>query len=150
LELEQRYENEIAAGSADVSVTEELEWLKSDEALRLKQEAARNKRFPSEEIQWISRDGKKWIARSYRHQRRVLKYLVEQIATDTAQPVEQVYELFFKAHFTGNIREIAKLIEDVFDQGSFRVLGMMTGDASSANQMLNYLKKQRLKMDKDE
>ena len=51
---------------------------------------------------------------------------------------------FFKAHFTGNIIEIARLINKTFgDELVFRTLGMMRGDDQTTPQMLEFLEKRR-------
>ena len=149
-ELEQRYADEVAQASSDPETQDEIKWLASKEALELKKKAVENKSFTEDEIKWISKDGERWLSRSYREHRRILKYIVGQVAEDAGESTEKVYELFFKAHFTGNILEITKLIESTFGPGQFRALGMMSSEESSANQMLDYLKKQRIRMGKKE
>jgi len=149
-ELEYKYEKEIAQSSSDPATQEELQWLESEEAIKFKAKIGEDNETPVEEIEWVSKDGKNWINKSYRPQRRALKYIVSQISEDTGKSIEDIYDLFFKAHFTGNIREIADLIDSTFGPGQFRVIGMMTGDNQSANQMLDHLRKQRIRIKKHE
>lgn len=128
-----------------------MRWLESEEGMQTKRKIAENNNFKEEDIEWFSRDGKKWMITSYRRHRRTLKYIVEQLAMDNKKSMDDVYDLFFRAHFTGNILEIAHLIDSSFGDGSFRVVGMMTDDYKSASQMLDYLKKQRIRIkNKDE
>jgi len=145
-ELECRHGLEVASASSDPVTQKEIKWLTSEEALNFKKEALKNRSIALEEIEWISRDGKIWIFRPYRELRRVLQYIVKQISEKVGKKIEDVYDLFFKAHFTGDIREIAYLIDHAFGKGSFRVVGMMTGEHESASQMLDHLRKQGVRI----
>lgn len=142
-ELENGYTDRVVKSSNDPEVKKELEWLESDKAKEFKQGAAKNNNMPEEEILWISRDGKDFIRRPYADQRKVLRYLAEEIAAKQGISKEEALDLFIKAHFTGNILTIAKLVEKTFGKNSFFVLGGMDAEAQSARRTLDYLKKQR-------
>jgi hypothetical protein len=75
---------------------------------------------------------------------------VDNIAEDTGKKEEEIYNLFFKAHFTGELLELGRLIDRAFGNLSFRVVSMMGGEMNSANQTLDYLKKQRIRIKKGE
>lgn len=142
-ELEKIYTDKVVKASNDPEVRKQLEWLESDEVREFKQKVAKNNNMPEEEILWISRDRKDLISRSYFEQRGVLYYLVEEIATEQGMSKEETLNLFIKAHFTGNILAIAKLVEKTFGKNSFFVLGGMDAETTSAIRTLDYLKKQR-------
>lgn len=81
----------------------------------------------------------------YRPQRIVLDYIMETIQRTYPEEFphkDDVFQIFLKAHFSGRLSELARVIEDTFDTGSFRVIGGMTGkDSESAFRVLAYLKK---------
>lgn len=149
-ELEQRYGQQVAESSSDPTVKAEIEWLDSEEAQKLiKEYIDSNKlRLTSDDVDWISRDGRVLITKSYISQRRVLRYMVQEIADETGETREEVYDLFFRAYFTGRLLKIARLVERVFGKNAFRAIGMMGDDKKSARSMLDYLFKVRL--DKNE
>jgi hypothetical protein len=149
-ELETRFKHEVVLSTSDSNVKEELSWLESDQAKKFKETAAKKRNIPIEEIDWISHDGKHWETTSYRVHRRVLGYIVDNIAEDTGKKEEEIYNLFFKAHFTGELLELGRLIDRAFGNLSFRVVSMMGGEMNSANQTLDYLKKQRIRIKKGE
>jgi len=54
-----------------------------------------------------------------------------------------VYKVFLKAHFTGRLLPIGRLIEKTFGEGSFRLLGNMDTDDESGALHLESLEKAR-------
>lgn len=108
-ELEKEYTGKVAKSSNDPEVRKQLEWLESDEAREFKQKVAKNNNIPEEEILWISRDREGLIRRSYFEQRKVLYYLVEEIAAERGISKQDALDLFIKAHFAGNLLTIARL-----------------------------------------
>ncbi len=154
-EMTQRNVREILEKSSDPEVKKELEWLDSDEATELKKKILKNA-VPEQdeveslgEIQWIENDGK-YAVNTYRTHTRLLRYLAKEIGSDQDKDPEEIIDLFFKAHFTGNLLEIARIVENCFGDGSFRDLSMMTRDIESGRQMLDSLKKKRLRIKKDQ
>lgn len=142
-EIEQRHFMKVAEASNSSEVKDEIVWLNSEQALELKLKLAEEKKRPIEDILWISKDGKDLSMKSYPSQRKVLDFITQEIALDEGKTKDEVLDLFIKAHFTGNILTIAKLIEKTFGKNSFFVLGGMTADVQSARRALEYFKKQR-------
>jgi hypothetical protein len=143
-EIEQRYRTRVAAASSSPEVKDELVWLdSSEEAIKLKEKIAQEKKLPVGNIFWVSKDGKSWRTKSYPNQRKVLDYITQEIGLDENQTKDEVLDLFIKAHFTGKVLTIAKLIEKTFGENSFFVLGGMSENIQSARRTLDYLKKQR-------
>jgi hypothetical protein len=136
---------------------EEREWLNSDDAKRIKKEdtkeCAKKNNIPEEDIPeleediiWISKLDHKVYRNSYFYQRKVLKYICEEIQKqfpDEFKNPDDVFKLFLKAHFTGNILEIGRLVAKTFGKLSLQVLGMMGIDDGSARKCLRYLKTAR-------
>ena len=130
---------------------QEKEWLSSPEAQTKKEKYAKEYNIPKEEIIWVfpidDKDLKhKFYENPYRSQREVLKYVCEEIQkqfSDKFKNPDDVYKLFLKAHFDGNILEIGRLVEKTFGKSSFRVLGSMDEDENSGELCLEHLKKAR-------
>jgi hypothetical protein len=125
---------------------EEREWLNSDDAKRIKKEYAKENNIPEEDIICISKSDRKVYRIFYFHQREVLKYVCEQIQKqfpDEFKNPDDVFKLFLKAHFTGNILKIGRLVAETFGKLSLQALGMMGIDDGSARKCLRYLKTAR-------
>jgi hypothetical protein len=130
---------------------QEKEWLSSPEAQTKKEKYAKEYNIPKEEIIWVfpidDKDLKrKFYGGAYLSQREVLKYVCEEIQkqfSDKFKNPDDVYKLFLKAHFDGNILEIGRLVEKTFGKSSFRVLGSMNENENSAELCLEHLKKAR-------
>ena len=78
----------------------------------------------------------------------MLEYVCSEIQKqfpDKYQSIEEVFKEFLKANFTGQLLGIARLVEQTFGEGSFRLLGNMTEDKSSAVLYLDSLRKARIK-----
>lgn len=146
-ELEQKLGRTLLESAKSLEIEEELKRQTSPEIQELKKKYAKERSIPINEIEWVNDKERRGTA-SYRQQRKVLHYLVEEIAGETQMQQDDVFELFFKAHFTGNILPIARIIEKTFGDGMFRALGMMNDEVGSGNQMLDYLRKQRIRINK--
>ncbi len=142
-------EREFAKEMLDIPVLkEEKKWLESAEAGELKNKITKDKKISSEDILWVSRDGKEWNTLSYPKHQKVLLFLLEEIQkefSDKYKTTDDAYAEFLKSQFTGSLLNIAHPIEKTFGKGSFEVLGMMTSEAKSAVQMLEYLRRARAK-----
>lgn len=79
----------------------------------------------------------------YYEQRLVLNYLMQEIAEDNKLSKEQVEDLFLKAYFSGQLKNLAEAIEKSFGKGSFRKVGEMTIEENSAIFCLKDLKLKR-------
>lgn len=151
-EIEDRHANEIVTSSQDPAVLEELEWLASPEASEIRKNISEKHHIPESEILWVNKNREAedaGLQKSYRSQRKVLHFLVEQIEEDTGKDREEVLDTFFKAHFTGNLVDITRMINNIFDdEFAFRILGMMGGEIKDGRQMLDYLEKKRTSVKK--
>ncbi len=99
-----------------------------------------------DDISNAKKDGEKWIISrtGYPRHREVLDFIAEKIFednTDIYENTEDVYRLFFDAHFSGKLLTIARLVEHSFGEGSFRILGNMGTDSESARTHLDTFKK---------
>ncbi|MER3406810.1 MAG: hypothetical protein C4278_00005 [Patescibacteria group bacterium] len=125
-------------------LVKEKEWLMSKEAKKLKKKLAKKEGIPEEDIIWVGKkreDG--WIALFYRPQIEVLNYVCSEIQQEFSgqfQTADDVFKLFLKAHFTGNLLTIKRLVEKTFGKRSFLVLGNMTTDHESGVLHLETLK----------
>jgi len=131
----------------------EKNWLESDEAKAAKRKLAEEKQIAEDDIIWIDKnDINNWEVIPYLQQRAVLTYLCSEIQKEFSKQYknhDDVYELFLKAHFTGKLLEIARLIEKTFGKGSFRMVGNMTDDPESGILHLESLKKARIRQIKE-
>jgi len=132
---------------------EEKNWLESDEAKAMKKKLAEKKQIAEDDIIWIDKnDINNWQAIEYSQQRAVLAYLCSEIQKEFSEQYknpDDVYKLFLKAHFTGRLPEIAKLVEKTFGKGSFRMLGNMESDPQSGILHLESLRKARMRQIKE-
>jgi hypothetical protein len=135
-------------------LAKEKKWLESDEAKKIKSELSKKNNIPEEDIFWIDKEAydsrlyDAWKVISYPHERAVLNYVCSEIQKefrDKFKTSEDVYEIFLKAHFTGRLLEIGRLVEKTFGEGSFRILGNMGTDQNSAALCLESLKKARIR-----
>jgi hypothetical protein len=136
----------------DESVKDEVEWMQSDKAKELiKKESARTG-IDESDYAWISENGDSFSFVSYDHLRNAYLYILGQIQLqfpDRFSSVNEVHDEFLKAHFTGHLLGIGKLVDGTFGPGSFRVLGMMN-DKNTTIQTSKYLKGARLRVEKKE
>lgn len=89
-----------------------------------------------EDIMWVEERGGEVVFYlfPYLPQVNLLRYVCEQIQQEFPQQYstpEEVFEEFLKAHFTGRLLTIARLVETTFGRGSFRTLADMSEDENS-------------------
>lgn len=106
-------------------------------------------RLDEDDLAWFDSKSRKYEVVGYPLQRRVLRYMCQEIALATRSTDNEVYFQFLKSHFTGHLLEVARAVEETFGKGSFRRLGDMGTDKGSAVQTLEALKKMRMNMLKD-
>lgn len=130
----------------------EKEWLMSEEAKEKIKQIARKTNTVEDDIFWLNPQQKnEFMAIPFSRQREVLNYVCQEIQqqfSDQYKTLDDVFDLFLKAHFNGNLLDLAKLVEKTFGKGSFRLLGQMDLDEKSAKTCLETLKKRRKKIKK--
>jgi len=124
-------------------LAEEKKWLMSDEAGDLIKKL-------SDEIIWVGKRGSgDWKMVGYRPQREVLDYICGEIHKQFPEQfgdADGVFKEFLKAHFTGRLLPIARLIDKTFGDGSFRIVGNMDDNNASGVSHLETLKKSRARV----
>lgn len=127
---------------------EERKDLLSTQNKELIKKAKEKTKLPENEFVYVGprgEDGWEAFTFPYREQRKVLEYLLETIQkTDPERFPSQddVFHIFLQAHFGGQLIPLARVIDDTFGKGTFRVLATMSGkDEESAYRVLAYLKK---------
>lgn len=125
----------------------EKEWLLSDTAMALKKQIAEKNDLSDDDIVWVRKDDPgDWEGIGYKSQRKVLEYVCEEIQKefpDRFATEDDVFKEFLKAHFTGRLLPIARLVEQTFGEGSFRLLGNMGVEQESGILHLESLRKSR-------
>lgn len=128
-------------------LTKEKEWLTSKKVTGWKRYTAKAEGIPDDEFKWVGKKGKKMFGFAYYDQRVVLKYVCKEIQKqfpDQYKNIDEVFREFLKAHFTGRLLTIARLVEKTFGEGSFRLLGDMNTDSKSTKLCLNHMKLSRV------
>ena len=123
-------------------IKKEKDWLASDAAKARMDKIAQSEKIDRSEILWVSQVGTWYVKVSYPSQRKVVNYVIDEIDENFAglfASRDAVKNEFLKCNFTGNLLPIARLVEDTFGAGSFRVLGMMSDDKVSALKVLKVL-----------
>ncbi len=125
----------------------EKEWLLSDEAMALKKQIAERNGLSEDDIIWVDK-GKTddWVGLGYESQRKALEYVCGEIQkelSDQFSTADDVFKEFLKAHFTGRLLPITRLVEKTFGEGSFRLLGNMGVEQDSGVLHLGSLQKAR-------
>lgn len=131
---------------------EEKEWMHSKEAQEIKKKISLEERINEQEIYWVSRNGKDFLTPPYPDLRKTFDYILEEIyltAKNKFNSRQEVKNEFLKSSFNGNLLPIAKLVENTFGKGSFRLLGMMENSKTSI-QVLKSLKTARQALKKEE
>jgi hypothetical protein len=129
----------------------EKEKLSSAEARKLAENISKREGIPVEEIYWVGERENEYNNFGYGTQRKVLNYVCEEIQRQFPkryQSPEEVFKEFLKAQFTGQLLPIARLVEDTFGEGSFRMLGNMKNDKESGILALEILRKARIRTKK--
>jgi len=128
-------------------LAQEKKWLASDEAKEMRKKIAEKKEILEDDIIWVGKKGENdWETVSYPQQRNVLNYVCAEIQKqfpDQYQSADDVYKTFLNAHFTGRLLPLARLVEETFGEGNFRLLGNMDTDRQSGVLHLESLKKAR-------
>ncbi len=128
---------------------QEKEWLLSPEAFALRKVLSEKKEIPEDDIVWVDKTNNDcWETIGYPRQRAVLDYVCTEIQKqfpDRYLDTESVFKEFLKANFTGHLLTIARLVEETFGEGSFRLLGNMDTDKASGVLHLESLKKSRMR-----
>ena len=81
--------------------------------------------------------------KSYLDQLEVLGFVIKSIAEKTNLDEKVVRTLFHKAHFSGNILEIGRLVEETFGKVRLDFYGTMDSGGKSALRVLDHLQKQK-------
>ena len=134
-------------------LTAEKKWLMSDEAKEMKRKLVEKIEIPEDDIIWIGKKGNDdWEAVSYPRQRDVLSYVCAEIQKqfpNEYQSADDLYKIFLKAHFTGQLLPLGRLVEKTFGEESFRLLGNMDTDSESGVLHLESLKKMRARQTRE-
>lgn len=125
------------------------EWINSGEAMGEKMQIWHEKKIPIDEIFYIDLAQKHYFNIGYSNQREVLLYVCDEIAKDIGVSEEDIQKEFLKANFSGKLLGLAKMVEKTFGKGSFRELGNLDVDKSSAHNVLEALKKFRLRKQRE-
>ncbi|MEK7596351.1 MAG: hypothetical protein AAB564_02275 [Patescibacteria group bacterium] len=139
-EMEKRYFKKLIEHPI---LKEKKKQSESGEAKELKEEISQKADIPIDEI--ISFNDEFYANFSYFWQRKVLNLLVSKIYENNkdkfASPDEVLLDVFAKAHFTGRLLPMARLIKESFDKTTFEILGMMADDDESAIKTLEFLQR---------
>lgn len=123
------------------------DYLNSSEYLEVKKRVAEREDILEEAIMWVNTlDETDFEATAYGPQLVVLDYICDEIAAKYPERFEDrgaVFKEFLKGHFSGRMLPVARLMDDVFGEGAFRVLGGMTSQESSAIETLQYFRSAR-------
>ncbi len=133
-------------------LAEEKKWLLSEEAKEIKSRIAEQKGLSKDEITWVGKEGEDWETFPFFAQRQTLNYVCSEIQKqfpENHQDTEEVFKEFLKAHFTGRLLPIGRLVEKTFGKGSFRLLGNMTPEKESAVLHLESLRKARARVSRE-
>lgn len=116
---------------AQPEFAEERMWLMSPEAEKIKEEIAERERIPVSEIAWVTKDGK-WQPYSYRPQREVLRYCVQEIAREfpeNFQTPSEVLDRFEEGSLVSRrMLSLGRFVERTFGKGSFWLVGEMNDE----------------------
>lgn len=127
-------------------LADEKERLNSPEAILLKEKISKKRNIDIGDVVWVGDNEKEYETINYEKQRKVLRYICDQIQQDFKDKynsTDDVFKEFLSAQFTGRLLPIARLVESSFGEGSFRLLGDMGSDRFSPVLSLENLKKTR-------
>jgi len=123
----------------------EKESLFSEKVENLKNEIVKTTpNVKKEDIIWVSENGEIFQSISYEKNRKVLNFVCDKIFEkfpERFDSQDEVFKLFLKAQFTGELLDIARLTEGTFGEGSFRRLGDMEETSKSAVKTYEALRK---------
>jgi hypothetical protein len=126
----------------------ENERLNTEQVQNLKARISDKRKISFDDIAWVGKNEDEFETFPYRKHREVLMYVCEEIQkqfSDSYETKDDVYKEFLKAHFTGQLLTIARLVDQTFGQGSFRLLGNMKKDSKSAVLTLETFRKLLIK-----
>lgn len=123
------------------------QWLESTEGKSKKRKLAETTHMPEDEIFWVSGDKEnKLMNFDYKPQRDTLNYICDEIVKQFPEKFQnsgEVFKVFLKAHFSGQLLEIGRLVDQTFGSGSFRILGNMETSKNSGDLHLDTFRKLR-------
>ncbi len=140
---------------------DEVEWMNSEEGQQIRKAYAEGRGVPGESVFLYSKRSSEKIedsllgvtsreieatVGSYPNHVKLMHYISEEIFSefsDKYRSADAVFNEFLKANFTGQLLTIGRLVEATFGKNSFRSLGEMTNDGSSAITKLGTFKKLR-------
>lgn len=125
--------------------------LHSEEGNALKEIVSKKRNVPFEDVAWVGENENEYMIMTYPKQREVLVYICDEVSKELPEQYptpNEVHKEFLRAHFTGRLLPIARLVEGVFGEGSFRTLGDMKQDKESGVLTLESLKKARARNSK--
>jgi hypothetical protein len=132
---------------AQPDLAEEQTWLQSEEARDIRHKIAERYHMNEGDIIWIDReDHTNFEHIGYSEQRHVFTYVCNEIQKqfpDQFKTEDDVYKVFLNAHLNGRLLPIARLVEETFGKGSFRILGGMSDDKESPGKTIDLLKKMK-------
>jgi hypothetical protein len=109
-----------------------------------KVEVASAENIDPSEIEFVYKEDQGRSYFGYQKQRDTLNFVVDSILQDNPSlDREKVMEKFFRAYFSGHILEIARLVENSFGKGSFRILSNMDVDHESSETVKMVLTERR-------
>lgn len=129
------------------SLSKEKDSMTTSYLKEFRKHIASKENIPEDDIISIDANGS-YRRFSYLPQRRVLGYICEEIQKQFSheyQDTEAVFRVFLKAHFTGQLLPIARLVEKTFGEETFRLLGEMGTSDESAISCLEALKEKKVK-----
>src|SRR3989344_2476044 len=142
-------DNPVNFGAVDLH---ESLHLKAHFSMEVKEEGEKIE-SPEDDIIWVDKKNKNdWETVPYLQQRDVLNYVCAEIQKqfpDEYKSADDVYKTFLNAHFTGRLLPLARLVEETFGEGSFRLLGNMDTDRQSGILHLESLKKARARQTRE-
>jgi hypothetical protein len=130
-------------------LTQQRMWLATEENQKLKKKISIEKVVPEDDVYWAgTKSTEDWHFFTYLAQRKVIMYVCEEIHKqfpNQYKNTDEVYKTFLNAIFTGRLLGIARLVEETFGDGSFRLLGNMGTEQQSGVLYLQTMKKARLR-----
>lgn len=109
----------------------------------------KRKKLDSDAVVWFNFDQQKIeVLSSYDEHRKLLRYVCQEIQKelpDEYATPDQVFTEFLRAHFTGSLLTVGKLVEKAFGPDSFRALSNMSRDSETVGLYFEDLSRRRQK-----
>ena len=124
----------------------EKTWMQSEAAISAMEKMSERTGLSVDEYIWLDTEG--GFRFPYFEQRKVLNYVCEEIQKELPEEYkteDAVFSVFLGAQLTGRLLPAARLVEQVFGKGSFRILGNMTLEKENTALILDTLRKMRSK-----